>query len=62
MKAIYNNLINGNLSEAKEQAASYNVSRIAAQFQDFGMSAIRAAKAARYLKDMGTFQEYADSK
>lgn len=62
MKTIYNNLINGNLSEAKKQAASYNVSRIAAQFQNFGMSAIREAKAARYLKDMGTFQEYADAK
>jgi hypothetical protein len=62
MKTIFDNLINGNLSTAKRQANPFNVSYLAKRFHDFGMSAIQAVKAARYLKGLGTFQDYADAK
>lgn len=63
MKAIYNNLINGNLSEAKVQAEKVSLNKLIIGFvNSVGLTYAKARAAARYLKGLDTFQNYADSK
>ncbi len=63
MKAIYNNLINGNLSEAKVQAEKVSLNKLIIGFvNSVGLTYAKARVAARYLKGLDTFQNYADSK
>lgn len=62
MKRILENLINGNLADAKKQARHFSAFTLRGYFEDEGgMSRDRAALAADYLKGCGTFQAYCDA-
>ncbi len=63
LASIFENLENGNLSDARTLAAN----RTGLNLMDYarmnlGWSCIRARAAARYLKGEGSFQEYCDAK
>lgn len=62
MSALANNLINGNLSDAKEQAKSKNGTAISHYLRDcFGFSPKRAELASHYLKTGKGYQAYCDT-
>lgn len=63
LAALFANLENGNLTDAKKAAkrhTSFRLSMFARQI--LGWSFDRATKAAGYLKGEATFQEYCDAK
>jgi len=61
MTALIENLINGNLKAAKEQAKRYALFAIASAAIDYGMTRNKAVMAAAYLKGRATFQAYCDA-
>jgi hypothetical protein len=62
MKSLLNNLLNGNLTDAKQQAARYGLFDIArAAVEQLGYSRNKAIMAAAYLKGRCTFQAYCDA-
>lgn len=62
MKTLLENLINGNLTDAKKQAQRYDLWTIARFAQDeFGMGRNAAIMTASYLKGRCTFQAYCDA-
>jgi len=63
MNSLLNNLINGNLTDAKAQAKRYELFQIAkAAIELCGYSRNKAIMAAAYLKGRCTFQAYCDAK
>jgi hypothetical protein len=63
IESIINNLINGNLTDAKKSAKRKPHNQLRQGYQDAtGCSDRTAAAAADYLKDSITFQEYCDIK
>lgn len=56
------NLINGNLTDAKHQAKKYRRSKIYGHLIEQGWSHSRATLAAHYLKTGEGFQAYCDAK
>lgn len=63
MKTMIENLINGNLTDAKKQARGFSMSRISDYLHfALGWSYNRSAKAAYYLKTGTGFQAYCDAK
>jgi len=61
MKEMIDNLINGNLSDAKRQAKGKSIAQIFRYLKlDCGWSNKRAVAAANYLKTGKGFQLYAD--
>lgn len=62
MHSIIENLINGNLTDAKQAAKRFALFDIArAACADFGMTRNKAIMAAAYLKGRATFQAYCDA-
>lgn len=62
MKSLISNFINGNLTDAKKQAAHYTGARIASVlYHDYGYTGARALATAAYLKGRGTFQAACDA-
>jgi len=61
MNALIENLINGNLKAAKEQAKHYNFWDIAYVAKTYFASRNKAVMAAAYLKGRATFQAYCDA-
>lgn len=61
MHSIIENLINGNLTDAKAQAKRHALFDIARAALDFGMTRNKAIMAAAYLKGRATFQAYCDA-
>jgi hypothetical protein len=61
MNELIENLINGNLKAAKEQATRYALFTIASAAIDYGMTRNKAVMAAAYLKGRATFQAYCDA-
>lgn len=63
MQTMIENLINGNLTDAKKQAKRFALHKIVDALQnDFGWSLDKAYKAASYLKTGQGFQAYCDAK
>ena len=61
MNALIENLVNGNLKAAKEQAKRHALFAIATAAIDYGMTRNKAVMAAAYLKGRATFQAYCDA-
>lgn len=62
MSAIFDNLINGNLSDAKRGAKRKSLSALRAHaLEFFGWSEAKSFAVAAYLKGEGTFQAYCDA-
>lgn len=62
MKTLLDNLINGNLTDAKAQAKRYDLFAIARNAVEYlGYSRNKAIMAAAYLKGRCTFQAYCDA-
>ena len=61
MNTLIENLINGNLTDAKEQAKRYALFAIASAAMSYGMTRNKAIMAAAYLKGRATFQAYCDA-
>lgn len=61
MNALIESLINGNLTDAKEQAQRYGFWDIARAAQTYFGSRNKAVMAAAYLKGRATFQAYCDA-
>lgn len=62
MKTLLENLINGNLTDAKNMAKRYELFAIARAAQDLlGISRNKAIMTAAYLKGRCTFQAYCDA-
>jgi hypothetical protein len=58
---VIDNLINGNLSDARKGAKRYSFSRLTDICMDeYGYGFARAVLTAGYLKGLLSFQEYAD--
>lgn len=62
MKTMIDNLINGNLADAKQQAKRYRRSKIYGYLMDQGWNHSRAVTATNYLKTGEGFQAYADAR
>lgn len=63
MEKMTTDLINGNLTEARNQAKRYHLSRIVNHLHFMcGWGVDRSNKAAKYLKTGEGFQEYCDAK
>jgi hypothetical protein len=63
METIFNNLINGNLKDAKRLAKPHSTFRLSMYArQILGWSLKRSYAAAYYLKDEAPFQLYCDTK
>lgn len=61
MNKMIENLINGNLTDARAQAKRYSISYIAAFMRsEYGWSCKKAVAGARYLKTGKGFQAYCD--
>lgn len=62
MKSMIDNLINGNLKDAKEQALKFTQSQIEKYLGSIGWSKTKSQLAARYLKVGGqeNWQAYCD--
>ena len=61
MNALIENLINGNLTDAKEQAKQVEFWSLARAAQSYFPSRNKAIMAAAYLKGRATFQAYCDA-
>ena len=62
MKTVLDNLINGNLTDAKKQASRFDLFAIARSAMEYlGYSRNKAIMAAAYLKGRATFQAYCDA-
>jgi hypothetical protein len=61
MNTLIENLINGNLTDAKEQAKRYGFWNIAKVAQTYFGSRNKAIMAAAYLKGRATFQAFCDA-
>lgn len=61
MKALIANLLNGNLSDARQQARRVSWERIFKTLTSLEWDARRARAAADYLKGKGSFQTYCDT-
>jgi hypothetical protein len=62
LERLFDDLINGNLTDAKRQAKRHSALRIIAHAREvMGWPPHRALKAAEYLKEGGSFQEYCDA-
>jgi hypothetical protein len=62
MQTLLDNLINGNLADARRQAQRFQLFDIARAARDYlGMSRNKAIAAAAYLKGRCTFQAYCDA-
>ncbi len=61
MQAMFNNYINGNLTDAKKQARRFSFDRIRLFLIDSGYSENRAAAVAGYLKGLVPFQTACDA-
>jgi len=62
MKTLLENLVNGNLTDAKKQATRYDLFAIAKYAAEhLGCSRNKAIMAAAYLKGRATFQAYCDA-
>ena len=62
MKALIDNLINGNLRDARRQAKRFSLRKIADAIQEeCGYSFHRSVMAAYFLKNQCTWQEYCDT-
>lgn len=62
MNSMIENLINGNLTDAKRQAKRFSELSISVHLTDImGWSDERALAAAHYLKTGNDFQKYADA-
>ena len=57
---IIHNLINGNLTDAKEQAKKHSSWKIMSAAQEMGYSIVEAVAITGYLKGVMQFQEYCD--
>ena len=63
LASIFDNLENGNLTDAKQTATRYpGVTLITYATENVGGSNKRALRGAQYLKGDGTFQAYCDAK
>lgn len=63
METIFNNLINGNLKEAKLQARAYGRANLAGYARNYlGFSLVKSILAAMYLKGDDVWQKYCDAK
>ena len=62
MQTVIENLINGNLSDAKEGASRYDMWTLAQVARTYLGSRNKAIMAAAYLKGRATFQAYCDCK
>lgn len=63
MQKVFNNLINGNLEDAKKGAKRYNDASLRAfAFYSLGFTPEMADAAAAFLKGSGSFQAYCDAK
>lgn len=62
MKSMIDNLINGNLKDAKKQAKRYKQADIMEYcLNDYGMGFERAVASAMYLKNQIDHQQYCDA-
>jgi hypothetical protein len=62
LESLANNLVNGNLSDARNQAKRFNYMKIIDFLQEYlGYSADKAHKAACYLKSGNNYQAYCDA-
>ena len=63
MISLFNNLINGNLDDAKKQARKHTKLGITRYMEEMGYSSDKATKAAEYLKNPSneTYQIYCDA-
>lgn len=62
MHSLIENLINGNLSDARKQAKRHSQNAIRHALQDdYGWSPIKSALAALWLKTGAGYQEYCDA-
>ena len=62
MKTMIDNLINGNLTTARQQAKRVSLQRIVSFLQDeYGWTLAKAYAAANYLKTGTGFQAYCDA-
>jgi hypothetical protein len=61
MNTLLENLLNGNLKDAKEQAKRFELFKIAGAAMELGYSRNKAIMAAAYLKGRATFQAYCDA-
>lgn len=61
IERIIDDLVNGNLTDAKEQAKNLSRPKIKQFCLDFGWSENKAEAAANYLKGKITFQTYCDA-
>lgn len=62
LRSIFENLENGNLTDAKQQARRHSTFRLSMfANQVLGWSFERSARAAQYLRGKGTFQHYCDA-
>lgn len=61
MESMVQNLVNGNLMEAKKQAKKFSCKVISDYLRyDFGWTTTKSVAAADYLKTGNGFQEYCD--
>ncbi len=62
MKSCIENFINGNLTDAKEQAKKFSLRKVIYYLiNDRGYSVEKAAVTAKFLKGIGTFQDACDA-
>jgi hypothetical protein len=61
MQTMIDNLINGNLTDAKRQAKRFSKAAIAAHLFSIGWSVRKSAAGSCYLKGEITFQQYCDA-
>lgn len=63
MQNVFENLINGNLADAKRLARRFSVPVLYAYaLREYGWAAARAAAAVHFLKCKGSFQAYCDAR
>jgi hypothetical protein len=63
METLINNLVNGNLSEARKGAERFSANKICAALVEYlGYSPYKAARGAVWLKTGKGWQQYCDAK
>ena len=60
METMIDNLINGNLKDAKEQAKAFPQNKILLYLRDLGWGVTKSVLAAHYLKTGEGWQRYCD--